>query len=1216
METRGEEWLREHPEVGLTGEDLQARQRDIDSVERLIALARLKRVLKEPGIVALKLFQRQYQHQGARFSGLVREAWLEEAKRSYQAIREQRDVLLHQRFRREYPQSPYEDDSRGRELDVAWERARQENTLRGYQQLSTNYRGWSELERLQAALTQATASAWYREVTTAPQQESAAAHHLFLERFPDALERATSRARLVTLAFQEAKIPKKERPLLEFQARYAEWSEAAQLVAEAYPLAAAYALEEAERSGELDALIPLKERYREPVWQERIETLEVKMAAQPLSETLERGENPDDASLSRFLGSYLRHPRLQTLRPSLSPLIDQAFTSRGPSLWLSRLARQLDPEHPAQQARYEWEAQRAWELSTDRHHGLRSLQDYLTWYPTGPEAPRADALIEKERLIKRATRAWPRVSVQRVKRDKNHLDLLLNVTDCTSQGPRYVSGVDPSQLKLIRGDELLSPSRFKGIEDDRPLDVVFGVDLSGSMDVERDAVDQAVLGFVERLSFRRRVARVGLVAFGDVLYAQHPPEGSTAHFKEWMSKLPKSFGGQGEDAMQAMWRAAQMMRQANTERVNVMITDEQLQVNQEGLKSLKVELPKECVHIKKSHGCLARCLGGAQQKTCISACIPKLPGDYQAPYKTCLKSYRARVPAKHLKDLCVNSISWGQVLHQMSVCTRNVHEDSPEFKALVEDLSKRDIRPIFIIPREADTGSFSALSRALQGQLSFVPQDATEPTPYIEVLEQLSEQLSTQYEARYPQAALGSAALTAPQLVVEEKTRWRAQRETPGDLNELIAQGDELCPTLLSVSATGDVKISEGQAEGDAGCEVKSWRALGALRAPLKQALTAGGAPWLLTREGEVLRLRLQPEPELIAALELPQVELLSEHAGALHALSAADPTTGARRLFRLLEARWVGLPELPALPSEAAASSQRPLLLNDRDHAGEKLCAQQTHEHLSCLYGERWVQERSVGLPAEALSPRARLLSAPQRPEVSLLSTEAGKLYRSHNGGRVWREVSSLPTPSSPWALLSTRGKRPLLCASSEAHVWCSADHALTWRDMSAHEPPLGAATSALAVVGRQLWLAYNGQARRLERVVNRDIPSSALYFQTDKDAVLPALKPFLNEIASRLLQEGELFLRVEGHADQRGDKAYNRDLAQRRAQNVARELLLSGVPEERVEVVSFGEERPLRPGASAHALSLNRRVELILTEPMSTSSEERAWSACALER
>jgi peptidoglycan-associated lipoprotein len=70
---------------------------------------------------------------------------------------------------------------------------------------------------------------------------------------------------------------------------------------------------------------------------------------------------------------------------------------------------------------------------------------------------------------------------------------------------------------------------------------------------------------------------------------------------------------------------------------------------------------------------------------------------------------------------------------------------------------------------------------------------------------------------------------------------------------------------------------------------------------------------------------------------------------------------------------------------------------------------------------------------------------------------------------------------------------------------------------------------------------------------------------------------------------------VRLEGHGDERGTRAYNLALGERRANAVARYLVIQGVNRSQIETVSYGEERPLSLSRDDNGWSRNRRVELI---------------------
>lgn len=70
---------------------------------------------------------------------------------------------------------------------------------------------------------------------------------------------------------------------------------------------------------------------------------------------------------------------------------------------------------------------------------------------------------------------------------------------------------------------------------------------------------------------------------------------------------------------------------------------------------------------------------------------------------------------------------------------------------------------------------------------------------------------------------------------------------------------------------------------------------------------------------------------------------------------------------------------------------------------------------------------------------------------------------------------------------------------------------------------------------------------------------------------------------------------LTVEGHTDERGSREYNLALGERRAAAVEQILTLQGANKSQIQVVSFGEERPVDFGHDESAWGQNRRAELI---------------------
>lgn len=139
-----------------------------------------------------------------------------------------------------------------------------------------------------------------------------------------------------------------------------------------------------------------------------------------------------------------------------------------------------------------------------------------------------------------------------------------------------------------------------------------------------------------------------------------------------------------------------------------------------------------------------------------------------------------------------------------------------------------------------------------------------------------------------------------------------------------------------------------------------------------------------------------------------------------------------------------------------------------------------------------------------------------------------------------------------------------------------------------AAAPPPAPAAPPAAAAA--PLSPAEAGQARALALALER------IHFPFDTAALTPAARAALDEAALLLAALPSVHLTVEGHADARGDAAWNRDLAEWRAGAVIDGLAARGIDRARLHLVAHGEEAPLALGSDDLAHAMNRRVEFHL--------------------
>jgi peptidoglycan-associated lipoprotein len=105
--------------------------------------------------------------------------------------------------------------------------------------------------------------------------------------------------------------------------------------------------------------------------------------------------------------------------------------------------------------------------------------------------------------------------------------------------------------------------------------------------------------------------------------------------------------------------------------------------------------------------------------------------------------------------------------------------------------------------------------------------------------------------------------------------------------------------------------------------------------------------------------------------------------------------------------------------------------------------------------------------------------------------------------------------------------------------------------------------------------------------------VSQAKIYFDFDKENVKASESTALFDQVNYLNSTPTATVVVEGHADERGSKEYNMALGDRRAQSVKSAMVDAGVAADRIETVSFGEDKPAEMGHNESAWSMNRRVE-----------------------
>jgi len=118
-----------------------------------------------------------------------------------------------------------------------------------------------------------------------------------------------------------------------------------------------------------------------------------------------------------------------------------------------------------------------------------------------------------------------------------------------------------------------------------------------------------------------------------------------------------------------------------------------------------------------------------------------------------------------------------------------------------------------------------------------------------------------------------------------------------------------------------------------------------------------------------------------------------------------------------------------------------------------------------------------------------------------------------------------------------------------------------------------------------------------RLEGV-EVDVRFDPVYFAYDSAQIQPEERAKIEKVADFLRRNPRHRLIVEGHCDERGSAEYNLALGERRALAIRAYLIGLGISADRIQTVSYGEERPAATGTGEAVWRLNRRGEFVIIQ------------------
>lgn len=128
---------------------------------------------------------------------------------------------------------------------------------------------------------------------------------------------------------------------------------------------------------------------------------------------------------------------------------------------------------------------------------------------------------------------------------------------------------------------------------------------------------------------------------------------------------------------------------------------------------------------------------------------------------------------------------------------------------------------------------------------------------------------------------------------------------------------------------------------------------------------------------------------------------------------------------------------------------------------------------------------------------------------------------------------------------------------------------------------------------------LTEDGFSMRVDEVSKDDkakvLDDNIIYFSFDSSKITDEMKRTIESQLAFLKKYPKIKVILEGHTDERGSNAYNVVLGEKRAKAVKEILLKSGISDSQIEIISYGEMKPLDSSTGEMSWKKNRRVVFI---------------------
>jgi peptidoglycan-associated lipoprotein len=161
--------------------------------------------------------------------------------------------------------------------------------------------------------------------------------------------------------------------------------------------------------------------------------------------------------------------------------------------------------------------------------------------------------------------------------------------------------------------------------------------------------------------------------------------------------------------------------------------------------------------------------------------------------------------------------------------------------------------------------------------------------------------------------------------------------------------------------------------------------------------------------------------------------------------------------------------------------------------------------------------------------------------------------------------------------------------CKSSDTQTAAPVD------DKSAADAKAADGASTRGVTGSGVTGAQGSAMQPHKDPANILSQKRSVYFDYDQFVIKDEFRATVEAHAKYLQGNRALRITLQGNTDERGTREYNIALGQKRADAVKKLMILLGASEVQIETVSFGKEKPRRPGSDEASWAENRRVDIV---------------------